>query len=110
MPRPAKWYKQGCLCNWLTVAVTGGEADEAQAQEDHEDVTTKEDAKPDGLVTAYWETIGQQHHAGIIQQSLLPVTPATLVSALWTAMRIWIGDQYTAELLAFLLTQLLCRC
>ncbi len=42
------------------MAVTGGEADEAQAQEDHEDVTTKEDAKPDGLVTAYWETIGKR--------------------------------------------------
>ena len=36
----------------------GGEADEAQVQEDNEDVTTKEDAKPDGLVSAYWETIG----------------------------------------------------
>jgi hypothetical protein len=59
MPIQAKWYNQGCLCYWLTVAaVAGGEADEAQAQEDHEDVTTKEDAKPDGLVSAYWETIG----------------------------------------------------
>ncbi len=60
-----------------TEAVVGGEADEAQAQEDHEDVTTKEDAKPDGLVSAYWETIGQhllgdhrsQCHAGVIQTS-----------------------------------------
>ena len=69
MPIQAKWYNQGCSCNWLTVAVTGGEADEGQAQEDHEDVTTKEDAKPDGLVSAYWETIGQQYRAGIIQIS-----------------------------------------
>ena len=36
----------------------GEEEDDAQAQEDHEDVTTKEDAKPDSLVSAYWETIG----------------------------------------------------
>ena len=36
----------------------GGEDAEAQAQEDNEDVTTKEDAKPDSLVSAYWETIG----------------------------------------------------
>lgn len=42
------------------MAAAGGEADEAQAQEDHEDVTTKEDAKPDGLVSAYWETIGHK--------------------------------------------------
>ena len=69
MPIQAKWYNHGCLCNWLTVAAAGGEADETQAQEDHEDVTTKEDAKPDGLVSAYWETIGQQYHAGIIQIS-----------------------------------------
>lgn len=57
------------LVHCLTEAVAGGEADEAQAQEDHEDVTTKEDAKPDGLVSAYWEAIGQQNHAGIIQIS-----------------------------------------
>ena len=37
----------------------GSEPDDAQEQGDHEDVTTKEDAKPDGLVSAYWETIGE---------------------------------------------------
>lgn len=37
----------------------GSEASEAAEQEDHEDVTTKEDARPDGLVSAYWETIGE---------------------------------------------------
>lgn len=37
----------------------GGEADDGQEQGDHEDVTTKEDARTDGLVSAYWETIGE---------------------------------------------------
>lgn len=38
---------------------SGGEGEgEGEAEEDNEDVTTKEDAKPDSLVSAYWETIG----------------------------------------------------
>ena len=36
----------------------GGEAGNDEAEGDNEDVTTKEDAKPDGLVSAYWEAIG----------------------------------------------------
>ena len=43
--------------------MAGGEQQEdAEAQEDNEDVTTKEDAKPDSLVSAYWETIGTCSH------------------------------------------------
>ncbi|KAL3150044.1 hypothetical protein ABBQ38_013395 [Trebouxia sp. C0009 RCD-2024] len=45
-------------------ATPSGEEDgDAQAQEDNEDVTTKEDAKPDSLVSAYWETIGNAGEA-----------------------------------------------
>ena len=40
-------------------AGAGSEPGDAQEQGDHEDVTTKEDARPDGLVSAYWETIGE---------------------------------------------------
>ena len=43
-----------CDC-WLA---GGEEQEDAEAQEDNEDVTTKEDTKPDSLVSAYWETIG----------------------------------------------------
>ena len=37
----------------------GGEVDEKEVKEDNEDVTTKEDAKPDGLVSAYWEALSE---------------------------------------------------
>ena len=43
----------------VSLCTSGGEGEgEAEAEEDNEDVTTKEDAKPDSLVSAYWETIG----------------------------------------------------
>ena len=51
----------------------GGETGNDEAEGDNEDVTTKEDAKPDGLVSAYWEAIGTLLPAGH-GQSLLSHT------------------------------------
>lgn len=48
----------------------GGEPD-AQEQGDHEDVTTKEDARPDGLVSAYWETIGERTAHSLVHMCAL---------------------------------------
>ena len=75
---------------WLVQAGGEGRAEgierEGEAQEDNEDVTTKEDDKLDGLVSAYWETIGTYrlcalHLAHVLGLELVSTEPSLLACA-----------------------------